>query len=340
MKKKALFLFNVLTFILILTACSQPSTANTQATIDAAVKATDESQRAVQATIDSAVKATTTQNESAQKSTIDQSVQATLSAQPTPDASSMSQEEMAALIEDSVDKAMADFETATAAITKSTSDGTVTTEEASSGYTSTYNVYYEVASAEELIQEYYAYYGAYADEALATMNAMEQDLSAMSDSLNEIATVMEQGSAAATAAIDQLNSAASQAQTKADDIKTKTQGLQDQVKSSLSTREAGVLNMPANNIAETEIGAINQANDFLDAFKSALSDGKFSPDELSSIGQLAANAKGSLDKTGNPKLKGLGGSIESLTGSAARGDWGNARKGMGDFERSVPKRRK
>jgi Asp-tRNA(Asn)/Glu-tRNA(Gln) amidotransferase C subunit len=340
MKIKALILLTVLTFVLILTACGQTSATNTSATIDAAVKATDEAQHAVQATIDNAVKATTSQNESAHKSAIDQSVQATLSAQPTPDASSMSQEEMAALIEDSVNKAMADYETATAAVTQSTSDGTVTDEEASSSYTTTYNAYYEVAYAEELIQEYYAYYGAYADEALATMNTMENDLSSMSDSLDEIATVMEQGSATATAAIDQLNSAVSQAQTKAGDVKTKSQDLQDQVKSSLSNRENGILNMPANSIAENEIGAINQANDFLDAFKASLSDGKFSPDELANIGQLAANAKASLDKTGNPKLKGLGGSIESLTGSAARGDWGNARKGMSDFERSIPKRRK
>lgn len=339
MKLNSLFLLFVSAFFL-LVACTQPSPQNTQATIDAAVKATSEAQQSMQATIEAAVKATTTQGESAQKSAIDQSVQATINAQPAPDYTSMTQEEMAGMIEETVNKAMTDYTAAATAVTQSTSDGTVTDEEASTTYTYTYDVYYEVANAEEIIQAYYDYYGAYADDALASMNAMEQDLAAISESLNEIATILEQGSVAATAAIDQLNTVANQAQTKAGEIQTQLQGFQDQLKTGLTKREDTLINLPANNIADTQIGAINQANDFLDAFKTAISDGKFSPEELANIGQLAANAKASLGKTDDPKFQKLSGSIDGLTRNAARGEWGRARTGIGDFERSVPKRRK
>jgi hypothetical protein len=169
---------------------------------------------------------------------------------------------------------------------------------------------------------------------------MEQDLAAISTSLDEILAITEQGAAAATTAIEQLNAAVAQAATKASDLQTKLQGFQDKVKTSLGQRENNIINLPANNIADTQIGAINQAHDFLEAFKGALGDGKFSPDELSNIGQLAANARASLNKTGDPKLQKLSGSIEGLTRNAARGEWGKARNGVGDFERSLPARRR
>ncbi len=338
MKIRLLVLFTIVASICLLSACG-PSAANQQATIDAAVKGTAEAQQSSQATIEAAVKATSQAAQAAQNSDIEKSVQATISAQPTPDPG-MSEEELAALIEESVTKAMTDYASTSATVSTTTSDGTVTDEEASTTYNQAYNVYYEAAYAEELIQTYYEIYGAYADEALATMNAMEADLAAISDSMNEIAGIMEQGAETATAAINQVNDALNQAQSKADELQAKAKGLQDQVKSGLSQREDGVMGLKANDIANNQLGAINQANDFLEAFKSALGDGKFSPEELSSIGQLAANAKASLDRTGDPKLQRLGGSIDGLTRQAARGDWGNARKGLGDFERSVPKRRK
>lgn len=348
MKFRILFVFLFLSVLIFVTACNQPAKVDTQATVDAAVKATSDAQQAAQAAIDSAVKATTEAmsaeqaptQQAAQQSAIDQAVQATLVAQPTPDYASLSEEELAAMIDEAVNQALTDYATTTSTVTQTTSDGTVTDAEASSTYTYVYDVYYQIAYAEELIQAYYDLYGAYAEEALNTMAAMEDDLEAMSQSLNEIATIMEQGAAAATAAIDQLNAAVNEAQTKATAAQDKVKGLQDQVKDGLSKREEGVMSMTPNNIADSEIGAINQVNDFLDAFKSALGDGKFSPDELSNIGQLAANAKASLNKTGDPKLQKLGGSIDGLTRNAAKGDWGGAKKGVGEFEKSVPKRRK
>jgi len=339
MNTKKYIIFMLAAALILLNACSQAAAVDTQATIDAAVESTAQAQQTEQASINTAVEATV-EAQSSEKSNLDQAVQATLSAQPTPDYATLSEEELAALIDEAVNTAITDYASTSSQVTQSTSDGTVTEEEVAAAYTYTYDVSYEVAYAEELIQAYYEYYGAYAEEALTTMQAMEEDLAAISEDVAEITSILDQGAAAATAAIEQLNTITDQAQTKADELKNKVTGLQDQVKSGLSKREEGMLNLPAKNIADTQIGAINQANDFLDGFKSALGDGKFSPEELANISQLAANAKASLDKTGDPKLQKLGGSIEGLTRNAARGEWGAARQGMGDFERSVPKRRK
>lgn len=344
MNIKTLFFLMLIASIMLLTACTRATAGDPQATIDAAVKATDEAQKAVQATIDAAVKATS-QAQTAQQPTAEP-VQATATpqplpaAQPTPDYASLSEEELAALINEAVNQAITDYAAASTTVTQSTSDGTVSNEEAAAATTSVTNVTYEIAYADELIQAYEEYYGAYADEAIATMTAMEDDLAAITASLNEIAAITAQGAETATAAIDKLNTAVAQAQTKASAAQTKVQGLQEQVKNGIGKRENSALNLPANNIADTQIGAINQAHDFLDAFKGALGDGKFSPAELSNISQLAANARASLDKTGDPKLQKLGGSIEGLTRNAARGEWGKAQKGVGDFERSLPARRR
>lgn len=341
MKTKTLILLSLLSALILLAACSAPAASadNPQATIDAAVQATTQAQSAQQAAIDAAVKATT-QAQSTQQSNVNQAVQATLTAQPTPDYATLSEEELAALIETAVNQALTDYTATSSSVTQTTSDGTVTTDEVSATTTYVNNVYNEVAYADELIQAYYDYYGDYAEEALATMNAMEQDLSVISSSLDEISTIMAQGAEAATAAIDQLNAAAAAAQTKASDLQTKVKGLQDQVKTGLGQREKSVLDLPANNVADNQLGALNQAHDFLDAFKTSLGDGKFSPDELANIGQLGANARASLQKTGDPKLQGFGDMIGGLSSNAARGEWGKARGSMGDFERSLPARRR
>jgi chromosome segregation ATPase len=332
MNIKTLFFLTLLASLMLFTACGAPANANPQATIDAAVKATTEAQKNIQATIAAAVKATS-QAQTAQQPTAEP-------AQPTPDYASLSEEELAALIDQAVNQAITDYAAASTTVTQSTSDGTVIDDEAAATTTTVTNVTYEIAYADELIQAYEEYYGAYANEAIATMTAMEDDLAAITASLNEIAAITAQGAATATAAIDQLNAAVAQAQTKASEAQTKVQGLQEQVKNGIGKRENSALNLPANNIADNQIGAINQAHDFLDAFKGALGDGKFSPDELSNISQLAANARASLDKTGDPKLQKLGGSIKGLTRNAARGEWGKAKKGVGDFERSLPARRR
>jgi hypothetical protein len=344
MKIKVLILLTVITFLVFLGACTRASTGDPQATIDAAVKATSDAQQAVQATIEAAVKSTaqaqTTQQPAATSMQATPALQSQPTAQPTPDYASMSEEELAALIDEAVNQAMTDYAAASTAVTQATSDGTVTNEEAAATTTSVSYVNYEIAHAEELIKTYYDYYGVYPEETLDTLNTIEQDLAAILSILDEILAITEQGATAATAAIDQLNAALTQAQEKSSEVQTKIQGFQDKIKTALDQRENEVLNLPPTDIATTQIGAINQAHDFLETFKNVLGDGKLAPDELYTIGQLAANARASLEKTGDPKLQEFGKTIEALTRYAVRGEWGQARNGLGDFEHSLPARRR
>jgi hypothetical protein len=302
---------------LTLACASTAPTQNPQATIDAAIQGTMQAQGTMQSAVDTAVRAT-------------------LTAQPTPDVTTISEEELAAMIDEAVAEALADSQSTTTTVASSTSDGAVTTEEAAAATTDVYETANEIAYAEDLIQAYYDYYGEYANEALDTLGAMEDDLAAVTDSLSEIAAIYEQGAEAASAAIEQLNAAAQSIQEKATQASTRAQEWVNQVKTNLGQREKDILDIKPDQVASDRTGALNQAHDFLEGFKSALADGKFSPDELNQIGQLAANARASLKKTGDGPLQGLGGMIENLTRNAARGEWNRARSGLGDFERTLP----
>jgi hypothetical protein len=90
------------------------------------------------------------------------------------------------------------------------------------------------------------------------MNAIEEDLAAMTSSMEEILSIMEQGAAAATAAIDQLNGAVTQAQTKATELQAKIQGTQDKVKTGLGQRENNILSLPANSYPQRRPQRIGQ----------------------------------------------------------------------------------
>lgn len=338
MKAKLASLFAFLVLVLMMLACSTSATPDTQATVDAAVQATRNAEKNAEATVDVAVQATVTQIASSNQSAIATAVQATLTAQPTPDYANLSEEELSAMIDAAVATAVADAETASASTTSATSDGTVSDEEAAATSTTVYQTYYDVAYAQELIDAYYEYYGEYADAALETLNAMEDDLASISQSLEEIDAIMTQGAETASAAIEKLNAAAANIKTKTEETKTKAQGLSEQVKTSLSQRETDALQRKPTQIETDKIGALTQVHDFLDTFKTAFADGKFSPAELNKISQLGANARASLLKTGDPQLAKLSGGIEGLTRNAARGELGGARKGVGSFEKSVPAR--
>ena len=340
MKQKNQSIILLFAILITLAACTQSSPPiDQQATIDAAIAATQNASQNTQATVDSSVRATVNAQAN-MNSAIDQAVQATLTAQPAPDYATLSEEELAALIDQAVAEALAASETASSNTTSATSDGTITNDEVTYTYTYVYDTYYAIAYAEELIAAYYDYYGIYAETALGELQQIEEDLAVISASMSEIASILEQGADAATAAVDQLNAAAEQARTQANEAQAKAENWQQQVQSSISEREDKILNLTPSEIADDKIGALTQAYDFLEAFKSALNDGKFSPEELRNIGQLSANVRASFEKLGGRggEFGNFQGAIENLTRQAARGDWGGARSGVGDFERSLPTR--
>ncbi len=340
MKRNILIIPFIIIALFSLAACNLTGNeADQQSAINTAVAATQSANSNNQATLETAVQATV-QAQNEMEAAIDQAVQATLTAQPTPDYATLSEEELAALIDQAVAEALAASETASNSTTACTTDGIVTAEEVTDTYAYVYDSYYAVAYAEELIEAYYEYYGDYADSALNELQEIEEDLSAIAASTEEIAAILDDGAEAATAAIEQLNAAAAQTQTQLQDAQAKAATWQQTIKTNLDQRENDILNMTPNQTATNPAEALNQAHDFLETFKTALGDGQFSPEELLNIGQLSANVRASFEQLGGRggEFGNFQGAIENLTRQAARGDWGSARSGIGDLERSLPAR--
>jgi hypothetical protein len=276
---------------------------------------------------------------------VDQAVQATVTAMPptpTPGPSvdyyALTEEELAALIDQAVADAMTATQASNTATTQAASDGTITSDEVYDTIAYVYAAEAAIEYADELIYDYYELYADIAYETIALLQAIESDLSAMNASLQEVSAILEQGAEAASAAIDQLNAAAAQIQTRANEAQTQVQDFQQKLQTELSDREKKYTGYTPQQVEDSRIGAFIQAHDFVDAYKNALSDGKFSPDELANIGQLSINAKASLYNTGDPQLIDFANRIDGLTRSAARGEWPQARSGISDFEVSLPAR--
>jgi len=112
----------------------------------------------------------------------------------------------------------------------------------------------------------------------------------------------------------------------------------DKLQSDLNEREQKYSAIAPNDIAADRDGAIRQVYAYLDGIKSAFADQKISIDEMSVIAQSAANAKASLQAQGGPALQVLGNSIDGITRQISRGQWPQARSGLGNFEGSLPQR--
>jgi len=192
--------------------------------------------------------------------------------------------------------------------------------------------------AEFLIDEYYAYYGEYADDAIALMLEMEEGLESIYTSVAAIEEILVQGSEAATAGLEQMNTAAQEAQANLEMVQGSIDGWMGLVEEGLNVRAENALNMEASEIASDLNGTINQMHDFLDAVKSGLLDNKISPDELMNISQLAANVQAGLSQYGTRRLQEKSANITSLTEQLARGQLPQAQLGVPEFERDLPER--
>ncbi len=315
----------ILLATLIFTACSQPAASPTPS-LDDAVQTAIAATAAFNAAVDQAVQATIT------------ALPPTPTPLPEPDYTSLSEEELAALIDEAVNEAVAASEASYTATAETTSDSAVTYDEIYDTMAYIYAAEAALAYADDLIYAYYDLYGEYASEALDLLYLIEEDLSSMSDDMEDIASLLEQGAEAATAAIEQLNAAAGQTSAHLEEIQSQAEGWVEQVQSSLQSREQDFLNLAPNEIAGNRNDAIQQVYDYLDAVKSAMGDKKIGRDEMLNIAQLGANAQAGIQAQGGPGLQNLLGSINGLTSQLAKGQWPQARGGLGGFEASLPSR--
>jgi hypothetical protein len=348
--------------IIVSLACSTGGAAptqapNTQATVDAAVAATGTAQVNLQATVDAGVRGTATAMAAAQavtatatrvvpaQPTATGAPPSTVVVNPTPtpaDYANMTEEELAALIDQAVAEAVAATQQASSATASATADATL-----SEGEAETMEVYINGAEAliaytEELMSVYYGLYGELAEETVALLQEVEQDLGVMTTSLEAITSVLEQNSATleqglalAEDTVNALQEAAQTAQDRAAQAKDRSNKWNTQAKDGINRRAAAVQGVKPNQIASDRQGALLMAFDYLDVTRRALDDHKLSKPELMNIAQLGANAGASLLQHGGSAFSQMPDRISSTTTHVARGELPQAKKGLGDMDRDL-----
>lgn len=326
-------------------ACGSPATVSPDA-INTAIAQTQVSQALAQATVNA--NALT-------------AIPLTPTAGAPVDTTAISEEELVALIEQTITEAVAATEQTSAAATTSASDDAVTAEEVAYVYDYYYYAEYYVEYAEELMADYYDLYSDLALEMITEMNAIENQLGQMNDTLTQISTSLEeinttlsQGAQVAQESIAKLKDAAQQSQTKAQELKTKVQELKPTLQQDQQGRLDQIAQIQPNNIPTDKLSALHSAFDFMDAAKLAFGDNKISRDELLNLTQLGKNAQEGFKRFGNQKPGGglgLGGGdglgldltqfsdrFGNITDQLARGRNTDARGNLGKFETSLGKR--
>lgn len=327
-----------ITVIVALTGCTAP-------------QPTPLSDQAIQSTIQAAVESTVEAHQGQQTNVIEAAVQATLQASaastanvppptsvpaPTlvPDTSApagqyetMSESELATYIKQIVIDAAAVTSTAAQAASQAAADQVVTQAEYDTLFAAVNDAMAAIFAAESAITAFYTQYGALAGETLALLQQMEQELAALNAavvSLNEavvaISAALQQGQAVAAATLTQLENAAQQAQSVFKNAQTQAQDWLASVQNNLDQRVKAVQAAQPNSVATTAIGALQNANQYLAAVRTALADQQVSPDDLAQISVISANATASLKAVGGAELQQLADSIATMTVQLAHGD--------------------
>jgi hypothetical protein len=264
--------------------------------------------------------------------------QATFTPEPKVDPYSLSEEELAALIDAYYEDAIYDSLDASEIAQEAGSDETITDDDIYAITNYLYTAQASITYASELLISYEELYGELAGETTDLLVAIEEDLSQLAVSLTEIENYLLQGSTVASGDIVQLNTTLSSLNDSANQALENKQIWRETVQSTLDSRENQFSAINPNEIAPDRDGAILQVYAYLDGVKAAFEDQKISPAELSQIAQLGANAEASLRDQGGPGLQGLGNAIDGFTRQISRGQWPQAKTGIGSFEAALPQR--
>jgi hypothetical protein len=362
--------------LFLLVACDRGGdaapTPDVEATVAAAVAATTTAQSQMQASIDAAVQATATA----------MAASAALTPTPTPVVITntqivtntitetvtevvyvsedvyvtMSEEELEALIDDAVDQAVAATE-ASAEAAAAAADDTVTSQEAESLDVYIHLAEETIAYAEDLLATYGQLYGDSSAEMVAALNAIEQELAAlnqsvasMAASLDEISATLDAGLTLAEESIAQLESAAAEVQTSVDQVQAQTQVWQstlqaqaDRARDAQATVQTQATDFSAivqavqpQATANDLPAALQMTRSFAETAQPSLADGRIDPTEMTAIAQAGANASAGLKAHGGPQMQGMAGSIDGVTNALARGDLLAAQQGLAGLNAQMP----
>lgn len=340
----------------VVVSCGVPAAAPTpdvEATVSSALAATSTAQAGLQQTVNAAVQGTQSAASTPALSptpdtqaTIEAAVRATLAAAPTPTPSTayvaLSEEELAALVDAAVSEATAASAESSAAVTEASADDALTAEEIEELLLLVDETEQAVAYAEELLAAYESLYGDLATETLAVLEAMEEDLAiiaantqAMAETLETMATALQQGLTLAEEAIAQLDSTAHAVEQKALELQQQAQAWIAQLPAALERRGAAALAVQPVDVPVDRAAALQSAFAYVDAVRQGLADDKLTAAELANIAQRGANASAGLQSHGGPALQGAAGALNRITEQLARGQVPQAKAGLSALESAL-----
>ncbi len=352
-----------LAVLLLSGACSAATpTPNVESTVAAAIGATGTAQARQQSTVNSAVAGTAAAAPSQTPLPTYTPLPAlptytplpttapipTLPPQPTPTPvvpANLSQQEMANSVDSSTQEAVYSAEQAAAYALMACSDGVITPQEALVLMNYALWATGEIDQAYALAEQYLSLYGELADESIALLKAIEQDLTAMSQSmttmtatLQEINKAAQQGQAVTQEMLKKLQTQAQTVTAKMTAAKTEAQNWSKKVQGELDKRAQGLAALKPTSLAADRAGAIKQLQDYIAGVKNALADGKFSKAELDQVLQLGVNAGASLKAAGGVGTAQLPDAIGTLNQQLARGQLPQAKSGLANLDSIAPKR--
>jgi len=340
MKRKKITIYALMILVFIISiACqattfgkSPTATVDLNATVNAAVAATENAETMIKTTVDSAVLATIT----------------AMPPHPSPtpvNSDDLSEEDLADEVNNAVTEANNASQQSSNYTDQATSDNTLTYQEA---YEMAY--YYGLSQAEieealYLAELYLSLYYELAEDTVELLTIVVEDLeqlaSTTSEALNSVENiiqVLEDGQIIDTELIKSLSDYNDLIGNQIIDLDIKSNEWIDTLKGSFELRASEFINLEANQIAGDRIGALNIARDYINSINSSLSDGILSREELFSIAQLGANASASINQFGGPQLNNISGNINNLTGQLARGQLPQAKSSVGELSNLIPRR--
>ena len=345
---KAVKLIVLISLMLSIAACgSTAKPALDQAAVNVAVQGTLQAQQNAAATIDAAVKATSAAQPKPTAVPQATAIPQPTSVPPTPVSTeqyvTMTEEELTALIDQAVAEAVAASTTASTSTTTATADDALTQAEVDALIAAVNDAYTYLDAANAAIAAYYDLYGELATETVAALQAIEQELAtvngnlaALTESLNAINATLQQGLTLAEDTINQLEATAQEVKTNVDKVQTQAQTWLQNAQMQLDQRVQAALNIQPDDVKTDRQGALQNTAKYVDSVRSALTDNKLSPDELTAIARDGANASASLKAAGGPELQGVADSITSLTTQLARGQMPQAKASFSGLQASLP----
>ncbi len=327
-----------------------PDIGFAHAAVNTSVAATAAAGQSVDATIAASVSGTSTASAAASAASASPTTASAAAATPVESEAvvQMTEEELAALIDQSVAAAVAAVEETSTATSEATADSSVDQNETQEIYVTVQTADEAIAYALELVTAYEDQYGELAEEALAAMQEIENDLNAMNQNmealvkeLDDINASLQQGLELATETITQLQNTAQAASAKAQEAQSEVQGYVQNLPAEMEGRVSTMLDVQPDNVPADLQSSVQAAFNYLDGTRQAMADHKVTSQELQEIARLGANASAGLKQFGGAKFTSLAdaiGGAQGITAQLARGQYNQAMQGLSGLERSLGER--